>query len=62
MKLGPLNSAIRAAPVVLIRSRIGSIAVQKTSLLDALKSTFTEGRGQETNLELTSDNHLEYEQ
>lgn len=53
MKLGKLNAAIDAAPTIFIRThRLGPIALQKGSMKEALKRTFTEGRSQETGLAL----------
>jgi len=59
MKLGALNSTIRAAEIVKVKMRFGDVALQKTSLLKALKEYYTEGRTQETNLRLTEDDYLE---
>lgn len=62
MKLGPLNSAIRAAEIVQIQTQLlGPLAVQKTPLLEALRNKFPEGRGAETGLRLTANNLLEYD-
>ena len=55
MKLGKLNTAIRAAPVVQVKTRIGDVAVQKTSLLSAIRTHFTGGPAQETGYKLSPD-------
>lgn len=48
MKLGKLNAAIDAAPVVYGETFMGPVALQKGSLKAALKAHFTEGKGKET--------------
>lgn len=58
MKLGKLNAAIDAAPVVYGNTSLGRIAVQKGSLKAALKAFYTEGKGQETGRKLDADGVL----
>lgn len=48
MKLGKLNAAIDAAPVVYGLTFAGPVALQKGSLKEALRNHFTEGKAQET--------------
>lgn len=61
MKLGALNTAIKAADNVKVEFSFGSVALQKTSLMDALKTHFTDGRSQETNLTITPEGYLNLE-
>jgi hypothetical protein len=52
MKLGKLNAAIDAAPIVYGMTTMGPIALQKGSLKAALRAFYTEGKGQETGRKL----------
>lgn len=61
MKLGALNVAIKAAETVKVRFTFGEVPVQKGGLMDALKTHFTGGKAQETNLKLNANNCLEWE-
>lgn len=63
MKLGALNAAIRDAEKVSVFFNAGgrvplAVAVQKTSLIEALKDAFPEGRAHETGLALTEGGFL----
>lgn len=61
MKLGQLNAAIRTADVVKVRFSWGAVALQKTSLLDALRTHYVGGKAHETNLALTPEGFLTWE-
>lgn len=52
MKLGQLNSAIRDASKVYARYSFGAVPQEKTALIEALKTHYTEGKAQETGLKL----------
>lgn len=52
MKLGQLNSAIRDASKVYARYAFGVVPQEKTALIEALKTHYTEGKAQETGLRL----------
>lgn len=60
MQLGKLSVAIRKAPVVMVRFSFGEVALQKTSLLNALHHHF-DRRTVETGLYLTDDNFLTWD-
>lgn len=64
MKLGQLNSAIRDTSKVYVRYRFGAVPQEKTALIEALKSHFTEGKAQETGLcpvEIDGKSFLQWE-
>lgn len=61
MKLSQLNAAIRDAPKVKARFSFGAVNLEKSSLLDALKTHFSEGRSQETGLFVTEEGFLCWE-
>lgn len=60
MQLSKLNSAIREADVVKARFAFGAVALQKTSLLEALKAHFDGQRTAETGLFITADGYLQF--
>lgn len=60
MKLGKLNAAIRAADAVRVRFSWGGVALQKGSLIEALRDHYG-SKGAETMLTLTDDGFLTWE-
>lgn len=60
MQLSKLNSAIRATPKVKARFAFGEVILEKTSLLDALKTHFDGARTAETGLAVTDDGFLQF--
>jgi hypothetical protein len=61
MKLGSLNSAIRAAPAVSVRFSFGPVELRKGTLIEALSEHHGRKRGAETGLTLTADGFLSWE-
>lgn len=59
MKLGKLNAAIDAAPVVLVRFAWGHVALQKGSLKAMLRDHFNGERAAETGLKLAPNGALD---
>lgn len=60
MQLSKLNSAIREADVVKARFAFGAVALQKTSLLEALKAHFGGQRTAETGLAIVEGGYLQF--